>query len=136
MKYTNISYINIECIMNKIKELRKQSSIKQIELCKKLNISQGTLSLWENSLFEPDQKSLFLLCEIFNVSIDYLLGRSDYPREPVVQGSFEEMKLELKRLGIDGDLQAQSTLLKKISSLSKEQKQLIVQMIDNFKDSK
>lgn len=122
--------------MNKIKELRKQSSIKQIELCKKLNISQGTLSLWENSLFEPDQKSLFLLCEIFNVSIDYLLGRSDYPREPVVQGSFEEMKLELKRLGIDGDLQAQSTLLKKISSLSKEQKQLIVQMIDNFKDSK
>ena len=65
--------------MNRIKELRKRAGLLQQELAKKLNISDSTLSGWENGKFEPDQKNLFALAEIFEVSIDYLLGRTDIP---------------------------------------------------------
>lgn len=63
--------------MNRIRALRKQSGITQNKLCAKLSISQPTLSGWENGKFEPDQKAIFTMCEIFDVSSDYLLGRDD-----------------------------------------------------------
>lgn len=63
--------------MNRIKELRKKAGIKQIDLCKQLDIAQGTLSGWENNKYEPDLTSIAKMAEIFDVSVDYLLGVSD-----------------------------------------------------------
>lgn len=60
----------------RIKELRKEKGIKQIELCKVLGISQGNLSNWENGVYEPDKTSLLKMADYFGVSVDYLLGRS------------------------------------------------------------
>jgi len=65
--------------MNRIRELRKINVITQMELCRELDISQGTLSLWENGICEPDHKSLLRLRDFFNVSVDYLLGFTDDP---------------------------------------------------------
>jgi len=59
---------------NRIKELRQSRKITQVELAKYLNVSQGTLSFWEQEKYEPDTKSLKKLAEYFGVSIDYLLG--------------------------------------------------------------
>lgn len=76
----NISTTNIyqeDLLVNRIKELRNVKQIKQIDLCKKLGVTQGALSSWENEKYEPDINSLKKLSEFFNVSIDYLLGRSD-----------------------------------------------------------
>lgn len=63
--------------MNRIKELRKLKGVTQIELCKKLDVTQSALSLWESGKFEPDLKSVFKLCDIFECTSDYLLGRTD-----------------------------------------------------------
>ena len=65
--------------MNRIKELRKSLGIKQIELCKKLGITQGALSGWENEKFEPDINSIKIMANIFGVSVDYLLGNTSKP---------------------------------------------------------
>ena len=63
--------------MNMIQHLRKRAGMKQTELCRELNIVQGTLSGWENGKFEPDISSLIKMSEFFNVSIDYILtGRN------------------------------------------------------------
>ena len=63
--------------MNMIQYLRKKAGMKQTELCRELNIVQGTLSGWENGKYEPDISSLIKLSEFFNVSIDYILtGRT------------------------------------------------------------
>lgn len=64
--------------MNRIKELRNLYGIKQSDLCLQLGVSQGTLSGWENNKYEPDLKSIGKMCDIFNVSTDYLLCRTDY----------------------------------------------------------
>jgi repressor LexA len=61
--------------MNRIKELRKAKKLTQTQLARLFNISQQTLSGWENGLFEPDQKTIFKIADYFGVSVDYLLGR-------------------------------------------------------------
>ena len=62
----------------RIKELRLEHQWTQEYVCEKLNISPGALSRYETSMYEP--KSLELVkdfANLFNVSTDYLLGKSD-----------------------------------------------------------
>lgn len=62
----------------KIKQLRLENKWTQEEVCTKLNISSGALSRYETGMYEP--KSLDLVkdfANLFNVSTDYLLGKSD-----------------------------------------------------------
>ena len=63
--------------MNRIRKIRKEKEITQVALCKKLDVTQSALSMWENGKFQPDLKSVFALCEIFECTSDYLLGRTD-----------------------------------------------------------
>ncbi len=62
----------------RIKQLRLERKWTQEYVCEKLNISSGALSRYETSMYEP--KSLDLVkdfADLFNVSTDYLLGKSD-----------------------------------------------------------
>lgn len=61
----------------RLKELRQERGIGQIELAKKLEVSKGIISLWENGLREPNMYSLIKLAKYFNVTIDYLVGLED-----------------------------------------------------------
>ncbi|MCL2170826.1 MAG: helix-turn-helix domain-containing protein [Defluviitaleaceae bacterium] len=79
--------------MNRVKELREEKGLKQIDLAGHLNISQATLSNWERSIHDPDNESLGNLARIFDCTIDYLLCNSDI-RYPVRLGDGEEAKLE------------------------------------------
>ena len=66
---------NIFC--ERLKELRIEKGIGQVELAKALNLSKGIISLWENGLREPKLSNLILLAQYFQVSIDYLVGIED-----------------------------------------------------------
>lgn len=61
--------------MIRLKQLRKEQKVTQIELAQMLNVKQTTISNWENEITEIDQQSLFKLADYFNVSVDYFLGR-------------------------------------------------------------
>lgn len=63
--------------MNRIKKLRQEFNITQNKLCEQLGITQGALSGWENERYEPDLASLKKLAQIFNTSIDYILGHTN-----------------------------------------------------------
>ncbi len=60
--------------MNNIKKYRQKYGLKQIDLCKRLGISQGALSGWENGKYEPDISSLKMLAELFETTVDDILG--------------------------------------------------------------
>lgn len=59
----------------RLKELRKGKCLNQNELALKLNVSQETISVWENGDYEPPIAQLMKLADIFNVTVDYLIGR-------------------------------------------------------------
>jgi transcriptional regulator with XRE-family HTH domain len=63
--------------MLKIQELRKENDVSQKQLANFLGISQGNLCDWEKGRSEPDIAMLVALSNYFNVSIDYIVGRSD-----------------------------------------------------------
>lgn len=62
---------------NVYKNLRKKRGLTQVELAKELNMRQSSVSRWENGESIPDFTTLTLLSKYFNVSTDYLLGRTD-----------------------------------------------------------
>ena len=66
-----------EKFSERLKLLRQEKNIGQIELAAKIGVSKGVISLWENDLREPKLSNLILLAKFFNVSLDYLAGLSD-----------------------------------------------------------
>ena len=58
----------------RLKELRIEKGVGQIELSKAIAVSKGIISLWENGLREPKLSNLIALAQFFEVSIDYLVG--------------------------------------------------------------
>ena len=65
--------------MNKIfaerlKELRLEKGVGQVEFAGAINVSIGIISLWENGLREPKLSNLIAISKYFQVSIDYLAG--------------------------------------------------------------
>ena len=63
--------------MNRIKNLREELNITQQELADKLDCSKSVIGLYENDRRKPSLEVLLKLSEIFNCSIDYILGKSD-----------------------------------------------------------
>ncbi len=61
----------------RLKELRKENQIGQVELSNAIGTSKGIISLWENGLREPKLSNLIALSQFFKVSIDYLVGLED-----------------------------------------------------------
>ena len=78
--------------MNRIKEFRQQAGLKQKDLADMLSVKQGTVSGWETGYREPDLESLKRMADIFNCSIDELLGQKE---KPVVKDDRLNRKLEL-----------------------------------------
>lgn len=119
--------------MYNLKELRKQKNKTQQYMANMLGVSQQTYSYWENGKFEPDNESIKKLAIFFNVSTDYLLGSEG--EEIKKSSAFAEdlVNQTLDNLGIAGNLAAQKDLLAKIGNLTPDQKNLVMQVIDNFK---
>lgn len=63
----------------RLKKLRKKRHLSQINLAMELNMSQNSISQYKNGVREADNQTLTALADYFNVSIDYLLGRTDNP---------------------------------------------------------
>lgn len=64
---------------NNLKKLRKENGLTQLSLQMKTGIEQALLSKYETGDRIPPTETLVLLADYYNVSIDYLLCRTDNP---------------------------------------------------------
>ena len=62
--------------MNNIRYLRQKNNLTQVELAAKMGVKQNTLSAWETGSSTPELRSAVRLADFFEVSLDFLLGRS------------------------------------------------------------
>lgn len=62
---------------NRIKLLRNEQGITQEQLGDYLNLSRSSVKGYENDGVEPSLSVLVKIADVFNVSLDYLLGRTD-----------------------------------------------------------
>lgn len=63
----------------RLKELRINRGISQLKLALDLNMNQNSISRYENGIRQADYETLIAFADYFNVSIDYLLERTDNP---------------------------------------------------------
>ena len=63
--------------MLKIKELREDKNWQQKEVAMRLNRTTACISSWETGKTEPSVEDILRLADLFEVSCDYLLGRTD-----------------------------------------------------------
>ena len=63
----------------RLKYLRKQTNLKQTDVASLLKITTRNYQRYESGAIEPNINGLVALADYFNVSLDYLVGRSDNP---------------------------------------------------------
>ena len=91
--------------MNRIRDLREDKDLRQIDVSAATGIDQKTLSNYETGKTHPDSEALIRLADYFDVSIDYLVGRnynhSHQHKEIIQQISKLQKELEKIKRGLD-----------------------------------
>ena len=64
----------VKIFSERLKALRQEAGIGQVQLAKMLDVGKSVISLWELGKCEPTLSKLIAISEFFNVSIDYLAG--------------------------------------------------------------
>lgn len=82
-------------LMNRIRDLREDRDLRQIDVANATGIDQKTLSNYETGKTNPDSYAIIKLCDFFDVSADYLIGRTDEQRAKIEK--IEERVLEMKK---------------------------------------
>ncbi len=106
--------------MNRIKQLREEKGMSQVRLSIELEVSQETVSAYENGRHYPSVQSLIKLSEIFGVSCDYILGLSDSRKSAVYSTSDEN----------------DTVILELYQSLSPQNRQIALAYIQGLRDSR
>lgn len=106
--------------MIKIKELRKTAGLTQENAAKKLNISRQVFANYENEINQPSPEMLCEIADLFNCSIDYLVGREDEDGAIMIYGN---------RLSDD-----EMALLDKLRQLQPIKKEIVYRYIDFLLD--
>ena len=85
---------------NLLKQLREEKNVsmdKMIEDLKSLysiSIAKSTISKWENNKADPSMENAKVLCNYFNVSLDYLLGLSKYKNKEEELSTYKNKMFE------------------------------------------
>lgn len=61
----------------RIRELRTERGLSQLALAKQIGVSQKAIDYWERGVNEPKASYIVALCDYFDISADYLLGRKE-----------------------------------------------------------
>ena len=84
----------------RIKQLRRENGMTQVDMAQKLGVTKGTVSTWETNSRVPGFETLEQMCDMFQRSLDYLMGRSDGATPPVLTDE-EQTELALSQVAED-----------------------------------
>lgn len=107
--------------MNRIALLRKEKGMSQIALSMKLNLSQKMISAYENGKSEPSIETLVHMADIFQTSVDYIIGYTD-------------IKKPLDKIAQQNLSKDEYTLLEKFNSLPTKQQHIALGVILGLKN--
>lgn len=115
---------------NKLKKLREDRGLKQIDIAKLCNVGASTVSMWETGDRHPDDTTITKLANHFNVTTDYLLD-NDATSKTInyIAENDDDLNQKLKKIAQD---EFDRTLFKKYGDLSDEKKKLVMAVINGI----
>lgn len=114
---------------NRLKNLRSEKRITGEELGKILNVTKVAVSNWESDRRFPDQDTLKNIADYFDVSVDYLLCRSD--ARNTINDKFNTSNTTFDIIENSDANKKVKELMKKIYSLNDDDRNAIEKIIDN-----
>lgn len=98
-------------ISQRIRELRAEKGISQKNLAHQLFVSPQAISKWERNDATPNPEAITKMAEIFGVSADYLLGRTDQKEKPLTESEeLSSAELELVNAYRDAPANVQAAI--------------------------
>lgn len=82
---------NMASFNERLFELRHQRDLSQAELAQYVGLNKQTISQYERGVRRPDLDILSILCDFFNVSTDYILGKSNVTIRYVDSSDLEKL---------------------------------------------
>lgn len=64
-----------------MRSLRTSKGLSQMDFAKQIKLSKSSVNMYERNEREPGLETLERIADYFNVDLDYLLGKSDYPNK-------------------------------------------------------
>lgn len=107
----------------RIKALRKEYGMTQFALANALGITKGTVSTWENNSRTPGFETLSKLSDIFQRSIEYIMGKSDDATPPVRD---ENVMDELALSQVEDDLTEYALKYARLDQFGREAVEAII----------
>jgi transcriptional regulator with XRE-family HTH domain len=105
-----------------LKAFRKRQGLTQKELAQKINISQATISTWEEGTKDPGFSNILQICEAFQITVDELLGlekKAEAARgERLVLKQMPECTISIDAAELDRVLHYLRTVEKSLVSLA------------------
>lgn len=109
----------IEMIKN-LKMLRQEAGLSQKQLANVILVSQQSVNKYENHNVEPDTDTLIKIADLFGVSLDYLLGRSDV-RESASRPHMSDLS------------DSEARLIRQFRLLDEKQKACVINVAESYR---
>ena len=114
----------------RLRMARERAGLSQMDVYKAINLSNKSLSRYENNATTPDPETIKALIELYDVSADFIMGLSDeMGRARSSKCGTSKSKPKMAEAVASGDKE----LIKKIESLSPEAKEKAAEYIDMLK---
>lgn len=105
----------------RLKKLRKDAGLTQVDVAGKLGISQQAYASWERGVKKPTQDNLIKLSKILYVSVDYLLGNTESKQNSDV---LEDIELLFRRNSKDLTEEEKEIFKKELIEFMEERKKI------------
>lgn len=112
---------------NRLKEVLEDKDMKQKELAELIGINEVSISRYLKGTHEPGSEILEKIADALNVSIDYLLGRTDYNTTPIQE--YDPDAIDILTMLERPDMHDLKMLFMKTGKLSQEDKEQIARIL-------
>lgn len=86
-------------LAERLRKLRKEKRLTQEDVANRIGVARTTYAMYEQERREPDSLTLQKIADFFEVSTDYLLGRTDLPNNN--QSNTDHLKAWLRQSNTD-----------------------------------
>ncbi len=88
---------------SRLTALHKEKGLTQEQLAEKLGVTNQSVSKWENDINAPDISILIMLADLYDTTVDSLLGREKQPIVSTTTKNIDNLILKIKILSNDND---------------------------------
>lgn len=107
-------------LSERLVSLRESKGLTQVDVSEKLGIKRARYNAWEQGLSQPNIEMLKSIADLYNISTDYLVGKSDM------------VNAEIERMSLDSDIRV---IQRAALEMTPEQREKAIEMWDVlFKD--